>query len=172
MPPSVRPSASRSHHIDRSANGWVVGQIIRSFNPIRGWPRINSKAFARFSEFSRVFFISIVPSQSRPNKHGTHRNANAQKRALTNRKGLLNLERRPTHSRSPFGLCYQVFALRQPPFGPALRTDSGTNFSNFEKLSRNMPASFLACSSYAALSDHVVRGLRMSSGTSVTCFGT
>ena len=41
-------------------------------------------------------------------------------------------------------------ARRPPPvayFGPALFTDSGTNFSNFPKFSLNIDASFFACSS-------------------------
>src|SRR4029079_17328750 len=38
-------------------------------------------------------------------------------------------------------------AVNVYPRGPAARTASETCFSNFEKFSRNIPASFLACSS-------------------------
>src|SRR5258706_3237941 len=40
------------------------------------------------------------------------------------------------------------------PFGPAFFVAAST-FPIFSKFSRNMPASFLACASYAAGSDHV-----------------
>src|SRR5215213_9792702 len=49
--------------------------------------------------------------------------------------------------------------------GPAALTGGATSFSNVLKFSMNMPASFLACSSYAFLSGHVLPGSRTLSGT-------
>src|SRR5574338_167403 len=61
--------------------------------------------------------------------------------------------------------------LRSQAVGPAARTSSGTSL-NCLKLSRNMPASFLACASYAAPSLQVLRGSSTALGTSATVVGT
>src|SRR5712691_2799146 len=50
-------------------------------------------------------------------------------------------------------------------FGPAALTAGSTSFSNVLKFSTNMPPSFFACSSYAFLSGHVLRGSRTLFGT-------
>src|SRR5262245_32651167 len=57
-------------------------------------------------------------------------------------------------------------------FGPAFLTPSSTSDSNFLKFSRNIPASFFACASYAALSLHVSRGDNTSPGTFLISAGT
>ena len=56
--------------------------------------------------------------------------------------------------------------------GPAWRTSSGTPSAYFSKFSLNIAASLRACSSYAAPSDHVSRGLGRRSGPPGTRVGS
>src|SRR5688500_15426585 len=60
---------------------------------------------------------------------------------------------------------FVLHRLTAQRLGPACFTDGGTSFSNALKFSMNIAASFRACSSYAALSFHVVRGSSTSLGT-------
>src|SRR5690606_12154419 len=57
-------------------------------------------------------------------------------------------------------------------FGPPARTSADACDSYFLKFSRNSAATFFALSSYAALSAHVLRGRRISDGTSGQLVGT
>src|SRR6185312_3936367 len=58
------------------------------------------------------------------------------------------------------------------PFGPAATMFPETDEPNFAMFSRNMPASFFACASYAAPSFHVDRASSTFDGTPSTAVGT